>query len=442
MKKLFVSMGLAAASVASVQLTHADGANGVDSKVWSVSASLRGFYDDNYSTAPNKTGSYGLEVSPQVSVSVPLRQTEVGLRYTYGLYYYQQREDLNVNAFDQSHDFDLWVDHAFSETWHGKAEDTFVYSQEPQLATSGFNASIPTTGGSLLRTKEDNIGNTADLTLSTDWTKEISTVLIYQNAYFDYDNSTVGFTPGSSTGAPPVGLGSLLNRDENDASIDLDWILSPHTTFLVGYQLGFVNYNNGSDAIGYNTVSPYLPNSFARFRDNVSHTGYVGADVDLLANLRFEGKAGVSYYDYYNTTDKETDVSPYAVLSLTYTYLPGSYAQLGFDETQTAVDVAAVNASGAVTQDQQSSDLYASINQKITSKLVGSIIGSYDYLTYNKGGYDGKNDNFYSVTLNFSYAFNRHFSAEAGYNYYDLKSDVAGRGYERNVVYIGLSASY
>lgn len=56
MKKLFVSMGLAAASVASVQLTQAadgsDGANGVDSKVWSVSASLRGFYDDNYNTAP------------------------------------------------------------------------------------------------------------------------------------------------------------------------------------------------------------------------------------------------------------------------------------------------------------------------------------------------------------------------------------------------------
>lgn len=100
MNKLFVSMGLAAASVASVQLTQAadgtDGANGVDSKVWSVSATLRGFYDDNYDTSPVKHGSWGFEVSPEASVSVPLRQTDIGLRYVYGLYYYQQRDQVVI----------------------------------------------------------------------------------------------------------------------------------------------------------------------------------------------------------------------------------------------------------------------------------------------------------------------------------------------------------
>jgi len=160
MKKLFVSMGLVAASAASVQLTQADG---VDSKVWSASASLRGFYDDNYNTSAKKVGSGGFEFSPQVSASVPLRQTDVGLRYVYGLYYYQDRDRRGENAFDQSHQVDLWVDHAFSETWHGKVEDSLTVGQEPALNDSG---------GTHLRVNGNNIANTGSLDLKTDWTRE------------------------------------------------------------------------------------------------------------------------------------------------------------------------------------------------------------------------------------------------------------------------------
>ena len=61
-----------------------------------MSGTLRGFYDDNYNTAatgPSKRGSFGFEVSPSVGLNVPLQQTELGLRYTYGLYYYQDREE-------------------------------------------------------------------------------------------------------------------------------------------------------------------------------------------------------------------------------------------------------------------------------------------------------------------------------------------------------------
>jgi len=63
-------------------------------KLWSVSGTLRGFYDDNYNTQPSgtfKRSSFGFEFSPYVSLNVPLQQTELGLRYTYGLYYYQAR---------------------------------------------------------------------------------------------------------------------------------------------------------------------------------------------------------------------------------------------------------------------------------------------------------------------------------------------------------------
>jgi hypothetical protein len=171
----------------------------------------------------------------------------------------------------------------------------------------------------------------------------------------------------------------------------------------------------------------------------------VGADIDLLANLRFEGQAGVQYFDYYNsgtgTSSAQTEVDPYADVSLTYTYLPGSYAQLGFTEKQIATDVAAVN-NGQVTQGEQASTIYGSINQKITSKLTGTLIGSYQYATFSQGGDSGEKDNYYGFGLNLNYAFNRHFSAEVGYNYDDLQSDIANRGYSRNRVYLGVTAAY
>ena len=93
MKKLFVSVGLAAAGTAGLQISSAYALDALDQNMWNVSASLRGFYDDNYDTLSNKRGSYGFEVSPTIGFSIPMQQTEFGMRYTYGLYYYEDREN-------------------------------------------------------------------------------------------------------------------------------------------------------------------------------------------------------------------------------------------------------------------------------------------------------------------------------------------------------------
>jgi len=46
------------------------------------------------------------------------------------------------------------------------------------------------------------------------------------------------------------------------------------------------------------------------------------------------------------------------------------------------------------------------------------------------------------VGLNFSYQFNHYISSELGYNYTYLISDIAFRGYDRNYVYVGVTATY
>jgi len=428
MKKFFVSVGLAAAGVAGVQMAQA----GVDSKDWSVSASLRGFYDDNYSTAPNKMGSYGVEFSPEISVSVPLQQTEIGLRYTYGLYYYQQRDELGVNPIDQSHQVDLWLDHAFDERWHGRISDTLAVGQEPQLLN-------PTSAPGTLpyRVEGDNIANTATFTLDTDWTKLFSTELSYQNNFYDYQQTGDGITVDEA-GSPS--LAGLLNRDEQLVSLNLQWHIASETMAFVGYQFEQVSYV-GDEVVAQDpvTLAYYKSDS----RDNRSHFLYVGIQHNLLANLAVSARVGGTYTEYYNDSTSSPSTSPYAEVSATYTYLPGSYAQIGFSHVRNATDV--INPSttnGRITQDQESSLLYASINHHLTPKLLGTIIGSWQYSTFNEGAFDNQSDTTYSVGLNLNYAFTKHFSAEAGYNYDNLQSGIAGRGYSRNRVYLGVAAAF
>src|SRR5258707_3648493 len=171
MKKIFASIGLAAAGTASLHAYALLDAG--DDKVWSVAATLRGFYDDNYITSSTKQSSIGFEVTPSFELNMPLQQTEVGLKYTYGLYYYQKREELGQNPIDQTHQFDLWVDHAFTPRWDLQFGDTVTVAQDPALTTGG----TPTAQ----RVEGNNLVNAAHATLTTDWTRLFSTSLSYQN---------------------------------------------------------------------------------------------------------------------------------------------------------------------------------------------------------------------------------------------------------------------
>ncbi len=432
MKKLFVSIGLVAAGAASIQTAHADG-GGVDSKVWSVSASLRGFYDDNYSTSPTSKGSYGLEVSPSLSISAPLGQSEIGLRYIYGLYYYQERDRLNQNAFDQSHQVDLWLDHAFNERWHGKVNDTFVVAQEPQL----LNAGTP------YRVEGDNFANNGTVTLDTDWTREISTEATYNIGFYDFQNSGAN---AANFGVKGATLAGELNRIDNSIDLNFQWHMDTETTFMVGYIFDQINYT-GDEPIAVNLRVPGTL-EYSDSRDNRSHTLYVGATHNFLANLSVNARVGVNYNDSYNQPADQSSYTPYVNLSAIYTYLPGSYAQIGFTHELNATDVVAPDTTpgskyGTLTENQETSTVYASINHSITSKLQGSVIGQWQNSSFTGGAYDSDTENDYNLGVSLTYNITTHFSADAGYSYDKLDdSSVPGRGYSRNRVYVGVSAAY
>ncbi len=431
MKKFFTSVGLIAAGTVGLQAAYAPGLDSMaTSKMWSVQGTLRGFYDDNYLTASsgNKRDSIGFEVSPEVDLNVALQQTELGLRYTYGMYYYQDRQNLGQDPVDQTHQFDLWVDHAFTERWQTKVMDTFVIGQEPELIDP--NTSRPQ------RTEGNNLRNTGTIDLNTTWTRLFSTKLGYQNTYFDYQNSGTTTANFATDGAS---LAGQLNRINQVISLDLQWAVAPETIAFVGGAFSWVNYT-GDEPIAQYWDASYL---YSDTRNSRSYFGYVGAQHNMMANLSFTGKAGVQYTDNYNQPGGATSVNPYADLSLVYTYLPGSYAQLGFTQTENASDqVGYDTGSGHVTLFTESSTVYASVNQKLTPKVMGSVLGRWQHSVYNGGLYNNQAQDYYSMGVSLSYAFNPHFSADAGYNLDYLQSDIPGNQYSRNRVYVGVSAAY
>jgi hypothetical protein len=430
MKKLFVSVGLIAAGAAGLHAAYAPDANTMTaSKVWSVSGTLRGFYDDNYTTSPDPRSSMGFEVSPQVGLNVALQQTELGVRYTYGMYYYFDRESLDQNPIDQSHQFDLWVDHAFNARWRARVTDSFVVGQEPELIDPG--TSVPR------RIEGNNIRNTASLTLNTIWTRLFSTQLSYQNTFYNYENNGTTEAEILADGSGAASLAGRLNRMEQSISLDLQWLVAPETLFFVGGMLGSAAYT-GDEPIAYNGVD-YL---YSEVRNSRSYFGYIGIQRSMLANLSFNGRIGVQYIDSYNDPANSTALNPYADLSLIYTYRPGSYAQIGFTESQSATDQLGYDpASGSITLYSMNSTVYASLNHKLTPKLMGTAIGRWQHGIYNGGYLDNQSSDYFNLGLNLSYSFNPHLSAEVGYNFDTLNSQ-AGDDYTRNRVYLGVSAAY
>jgi hypothetical protein len=438
MKRLFVSAGLAALSAATLESAMADDATGP--KYWSVGGTLRGFYDDNYNTSSSdQRGSFGFEVSPTVSAHVPLQQTDMGIRYTYGLYYYEDRQERGNDAIDQTHQVDLWLDHAFNERWKSKLTDTFAVGQEPELLTPN-----PVVGTATpYRVQGDNISNHGGVELDTDWTRLFSTALTYENGWYDYQNSgaivdSSGNLMTGSVGGPS--LAGILDRVEESVALDFKWHLQPDTTVFVGYEFDWVNYT-GNEPVAIDPVDSFVYHSSDRDYD--THKGYLGLEENFTSNLSATAKAGVSYNDVYNDPKfSTTGWYPYADLSLSYTYLPGSYVQLGITHDLSTSDQVAPSANGKITQNAESTVVYLDLNHRFSPKLIATVIGRMQYSTYNGGLADGSSTTDYGVGLNLAYQINTHLSVDAGYNYDNVVSDLAGYGYSRNRVYLGLTANY
>jgi len=416
MKKLIKAAGLLTAGAAISTAAFAEGP-------YTLSAGLRGFYDDNIFTGNNKvdidnadgdnnssTGadqrkqsSFGFEVTPGIRFSFPLDNTTISAGYTYGLRYYEDRPG---RSYDQFHLADVQVNHAFNERYKVSLFDNFAIAQEPEQV--GGSPGAP--NSQLLRAEGSNLRNTAGLDFTAAIAPQWSAVLGYRNSYFDYDAQQ---------------FGDFLNRIEHLPSLGLRYQLSPKTVLSGNYQYGKSDYRSIQ----------------ANFRDSTSHYFFAGVDHSFTARLVGAIRAGAQFIEWDNAQGGQRGdaTNPYIDANLTYSYSDGSTAQLGVRHGRNATDLVGV-------LDQQSTLVYGSINHQITARLRASLVGQYQNAEFvgviDGQGADGSSEDYMSLGFTLNYKINSYLSAEAAYYFDRLSSKIDLRDYDRNRVFVGVRATY
>lgn len=427
MKKIVASVGLVALGATSLNAVYGQGMAATAYKPWSISASLRGFYDDNINTVPSSSSfhqsSFGFQVDPAVNLSWQNDQTMLQANYDYTLRWYDKRPYSSSSHYDQDHTFNLGFNHAFTERYRLGINDSFVIGQEPDLLRSGYALEEPQ------RIPGDNIRNYGTINFDAEITPLFGLEVGYANSFFHYHDEG------------PFSLAASLDRIQNLAHLDGRIQLMPQTVGVIGYQYSQEQYT-GNNVIGLVPSGPFaFTLVYSRVRDNRAHYGYVGADHNFLPDLSGSLRIGLRDTDYYNSPSGENSVSPYVMASLRYNYTTESSAEIGFNYDRNATDVTGISAN-TLTLDEESAVVYASVNHRIVPNLYGSLIAQFQNSTFNGGTFDGEVDRYYLIGLNFQYKFNPFLSANAGYNYDKIDSDIPGRSFDRNRVYIGLTASY
>ncbi|MCY2924802.1 MAG: outer membrane beta-barrel protein, partial [Planctomycetota bacterium] len=379
--------------------------------------------------------STGFEISPALQFSFPMAQTTLSFGYVYDLKYYENKPVNNTENYDQTHDFSAALTHAFSERYQISVRDSFVIGQEPDMLRAG------NTFNTFQRISGDNLRNYGTIVFSAQITPKLGMEIGYANTYYSYaDNQQTLATDGSAYSAS---LSGLMDEIDHVAHVDLRYQLQPQTIGVLGYQARVTEYI-GDQAIGFYQDTAGNPvRVMSDERNAFSQYGYLGLDHNFRPDLNGVIRAGARFTDYYNNPAGQNDVGPYLMASLRYTYLPESYLQAGLNWDYSPSSVFSANNAGDLTLNAQSASIFVSLNHRITPKLHGSIIAQFQNSVYYGGMYNNQAENYFLLGLNLQYRFTPNFSAEVGYNYDNVNSEVAAQpGFDRNRVYVGVTGSY
>jgi hypothetical protein len=421
------------ASIAAVGMTGAHAQSEMDAapaKPFQVYASVRGFYDDNYTTGPDKMPvgypagymerreSWGFSVAPGVSLDLLRDQTSIRVGYDFDYRYYEDRPDNNA---DMAHNFKLNLNHRFNEQFKLEIFDSFVVGQEPEL----INPS-DAQAGQVLRVSGDNMRNYGGAGLLANFSEHWGSRINYANTFYDYDQEGDG------------SYSALMDRMEHLATVDLRYQYNPNTLTLIGYQYGMLEQTSDDMLAAGSPLS-------ADTRDRNSHYGFLGVDYDVSSQFSTQLRGGVQYAEYPNAPVGNDDdlLSPYFDGLMQFKYSKDGRFQVGVKYGLNQTDVAVTSASDTeITQDAESLTVYASVVHRLTSHLYATVRGQWMMANFHGGSMDEQQDNYYGVDASLTYEINRHFAVEAGYLYDRLDSDIDVRRYSRNRGFAGIKATF
>ena len=401
MNKRIITLGVAAIGVAGVQAADAG-------KVWEVTASLRGFYDDNYTTSPDELAeeSWGIEVSPGINFTLGEgTDMEFSAGYAFGMRYYEDRESDNE---DYGHELGISLDKKFSDTSVLLLSNGLVVAQEPEILN----------GGTPLRTEGDNLRNTFAAQYRRILSGSTGVEIGYGNSIFDYEEQYHS---------------ALLDRSYNEVNLDVFYGMA-ETEYFAGYRYSSTDFEGDVLQVPGLVFDPGA-------RNNHAHAGYVGARHQLDKNILADVRAGVQNVDYYDFDlmpglIPEDETSPYVDARMEWEYAEGSKLVAGATLARGATDLQAA--------DQEITSVYAQLLHKISGRMHGTLTGRFQDAEISGGGdkLDGKEESLLLLGASLTYAVADNIWAELAYNYDELDSDVPYRSFERNYLSVGIGTTY
>lgn len=423
MKKIAASIGLVALGTTAIYAVESSALNSMQStKPWSVAASLRGFYDDNINTLPDKTESLGYQIEPSFDFGMAGEQTSVNFGYTLTANYYETKPINESDKWDLTHAIEAALSHTFNPRLDMIVTDSFAIGQEPDVLRAGSGAFA-----TVQRINGNNMRNYATIDFNAELTQLLGLGFGYNNAVFKYDD---------------VFYSGPLDRMQHGIRLDSNWKIRPQTVAILGYTYGQTLYTGDEQIM---TVNPGAIPIYSDDRNARSHIFYAGAQHSFSPNLSGLLKVGGQYIDYYNDPiNSDTTLSPYVEANMRYQYQTRTSFDLGCSYQHNAANESGLSGSSDYVRDIEAFVLYGSVSHELLPHLTGTASATGQYATYNGGGpgYDGESYLFLQLGLRLAYQFTPNLSTHVSYNYDDLDSDIAGSSYNRNRIYLGVTAAY
>jgi predicted porin len=383
---------------ASALITHssllaAEAGSGGD---WlTVANRLRLEYDDNvYETNTDKTDSFKIIEEVELGVTFNFEPTFITLRYRPTLIWWENREP---NDTDWNQDFDIVINHRFSEKLSLGVKDTFRRSEIPQEIDRGTTVSE----------SGDFTYNVADGNIDYRLRPRTSMLVGGRYTMLRYDEDIVADTEDYDIWSS----GLTIRQDVTDMS-----------KLLVDYRYEETEYtedgasNRGSD------------------------TQYIGIGLEQVLGASFAGTFRGGYQMKQFEDDGLDDADdPYADVTLTYLFSPRTRFSAGAGYSMFEADVYPF-----ASQDR--TIFFASVAHDLTARLSLYFAGSYQISEYKEdqivandlslpSDYGGDED-IIQGSARVAYQINARNSVELNYQYVDLSSDLREE-FDRNRVSIG-----
>ncbi len=357
-----------------------------------VTAQLREEYDDNiFTTKKNKKSQFKTLIEPSLIYNLPLENTLLSARYTYGLTYFPDR---GKEDFDHRHEWIGRIDHSFSSRFNVDVRDRLRYTQEPDVIGGDARAR---------RTDSTFLSNVGSIQGNAQWTPKFGSATIFTNDWLSYDD---------------VALDREIGRMVNSLSHDFRYLLTPTITLVAG--------GNASD-------NDYF---FAK-RDSTTIGGTVGADYSLSPQITVGGRVGPSFTDldqggsYFN---------PYGTVFGNWTVGARTNIEASYTHSVTETD------NGAYYM--QESDVFSLTGRyQFTPQFYGRLggrltLGSFDSDLGVGSGTTTISEDVLGMDGALGYKISQYIDFEAGYSYSIVTSDLVSREFDRNQLYLSIRGTY